>query len=292
MSEIPARHAAVIGIDAYSHVTPLRSAVADARAIAKVLEFDHHYKAVHLLLDADATREGILRLLETLRRSLGPDSGVVIYYAGHGVTEDDASGSPQGYLLPQNARLDDKENWLSMDELRRALGLHAKAKPEDEWPCRHLLVVLDCCYAGTIRWTSTRNLGLGQPLYDSQYYRYLRGIAWQVLTSTSYSEKAVDTQPGSQNTRGPEDSAGHSALRGGAVARPRRRRRLLARPPRCRRRHDRHRAQSVHLRGAGTDGRDMAADPGTMAPEAEEHRRVPFLEPGAGDQDPPRSAAR
>ncbi len=220
MSELPDRHAAVIGINAYSHgVAPLRSAVGDARAVAKALELDHGYSAVHLLLDAEATREGILRLLEvTLRRDLGPDSGVVIYYAGHGIAEEDDSGSPQGFLVPQDARLDDKTTWLSMDRLRQALGLHAEGAPraadapERELPCGHLLLVLDCCYAATVRWTSTRGMtATGRPLYDSQYYRYLLGTAWQVLTSASHDEKALDVV---RDNRGQEGAERHSPFAG------------------------------------------------------------------------------
>ncbi len=216
MRELPDRHAAVIGIDAYGHgVAPLSSAVSDARAIADALESDHGYSA-HLLLDAAATREGILRLLEeTLPRGLGADSGVVIYYAGHGLAVGDGSGSPQGFLVPQDARLDDEETWLSMERIRQSL---------DELPCRHLLVMLDCSYAGSFRWArrdrafrqpdgagtaSTRRTvpPIGPPLYDNQYYRYLLGSAWQVLTSASHDEKAVHL---AEDNRGEEGPEGHS----------------------------------------------------------------------------------
>ncbi len=202
MNKLPDRVAAVVGIDDYRHgVAPLRTAVADARAIGEALEADHGYRACRLF-DAGASREGILRLLEqTLPPALGPDSGLVIYYAGHGLAEGDGSGEPQGYLLPQDSRLDDASTWLSMDRVRQALA---------ELPCRHLLAVLDCCYAGSFRWTSTRGMvPTGRPLYDSQYNRYLMGTAWQVLTSASHDEKAIDLQ---KDNRG--EYGGHSPFAG------------------------------------------------------------------------------
>ena len=78
-------------------------------------------------------------------------------------------------------------------------------------PCRHLLVVLDCCFAGSFRWASTRKTMLPtRPLYDSQYARYLEGRTWQVLTSASHEEEAQDVAPGSRNTRDRDGSGGHS----------------------------------------------------------------------------------
>jgi WD40 repeat protein len=76
-----------------------------------------------------------------------------------------------------------------------------------------VLVVLDCCFAGSFRWASTRDVMLsGRPLYDSQYERFLGGTAWQALTSASHNETAMDVSPGFSNTResGGTSGASHS----------------------------------------------------------------------------------
>ncbi len=208
VSGLPDHHAAVLGINAYSHgVAPLKSAVADARAVAEALATEHGYRAPLLRLDGDATRAGTLRLLEQeLPARLGPDSALVLYFAGHGVALGDGREGPQGYLLPQDAHRADESTWLSMDRVRRALGA---------LPCRHLLVVLDCCFAGSFRWAASRNVvPVGRPLYDSQYNRYLAGTAWQVLTSAAHDEKALDVVPGARNHRDAARSAGHSPFAG------------------------------------------------------------------------------
>ena len=77
-------------------------------------------------------------------------------------------------------------------------------------PCRHLLVVLDAlCRLLPLRRRTAASCR-GRPLYDSQYQRFLAGIAWQVLTSASHQERALDVAPGCRNTRGDGSVASHS----------------------------------------------------------------------------------
>lgn len=189
------RHAVLIGIDRYgSGMSTLSSAVNDARGVAELLARDHGYRDPELLLDSQATGEGILECLKTSRAStLSEASSLVLYFAGHGVALDDGPEGPQGYLMPVDANSEDKATWLSMDRLRKALS---------DLACRHLLVLLDCCFAGSFRWASSRSSpSLGRPLYDSQYRRFVEGTAWQVLTSASHQELAADVAPGLHNTR-------------------------------------------------------------------------------------------
>ncbi len=196
-------HALVIGIDAYTDgIAPLQSAVQDATVVAELLQTEHGY-SVTTMLNEQASGRAIERFLrESLPAKLSGESAFLLYYAGHGVAHGDGSEGPQGYLLPQNARPSDSDTWLSMDTLRGALEL---------LPCRHLLVVLDCCFAGAFRWASTRDaILLGQPLYDSQFQRYLQNDAWQALTSAAHDQRAADVTPGRHNQRDAETGDGHS----------------------------------------------------------------------------------
>jgi hypothetical protein len=203
MTGLPRGTALIIGIDAYANgIAPLQSAVRDARAIAAELESQHAY-AVTLLLDEAATATAIAgQLEEALPAQLSEDSCFLLYFAGHGVARGDGASGPQGFLLPHAAQPRSQDTWLSMERVRAALS---------SLPCKHLLVVLDCCFAGSFRWSSTRDAFFGEgPLYDSQYERYLKGVAWQALTSAAHDEKALDVVPGSDNTRGAEQADGHS----------------------------------------------------------------------------------
>ncbi|MCP4656705.1 MAG: hypothetical protein GY856_14935 [bacterium] len=185
MSELSNRRAVVIGINKYLHGNPrLRTAVPDARAVTQALKGDHDYVDPIELTDEAATLARITDLLEQeLPALVTKDTGLVFYFAGHGYAEK-SDGRPQGYVFPQDARPKEPESWLSMDALREALvRLH----------CRHLLLVLDCCFAGRIRWATTRRTVIPRPwLYESQYARFLEGDAWQILTSASHEELARD----------------------------------------------------------------------------------------------------
>ena len=81
----------------------------------------------------------------------------------------------------------------------------------DGLTARHLMLVLDCCYAGAFQWASTRSVGVAKrPLFKSQYERYRDGIAWQVLTSASYDELADDAAPINPNRGIADGPDGHS----------------------------------------------------------------------------------
>ncbi|HWS26745.1 MAG TPA: caspase family protein, partial [Xanthomonadales bacterium] len=196
------RKGLLVGINAYSGgITPLSTAAGDARAVSELLARDHGY-AVTCLADADATADAILRSLEGAAQSLGEADGFLFYFAGHGVALGDGNEGPQGYLLAAEARATDESTWLSMDQLRQAI---------ERLTCRHVLVVLDCCFAGTFRWSSSRDAVLvGHPLYDSQFARYLDGEAWHALTSAAHDQRAADTLPGRRNTRGEVAPGDHS----------------------------------------------------------------------------------
>ena len=203
MSEPLKGNALIVGINAYKDgVKPLQSAAADARALADTLR-DHHAYEVKLLLDSQADAASIFRALESeYLKSLEENTAFLLYFAGHGVARGDGSEGPQGYLLPFDATLGDQDTWMPMDRLRTAL---------EALPSKHLLVILDCCFAGSFRWASTRDVLVeGRPLFDSQYERYLQGTAWQALTSASHNQVAMDISPGYANTRDGEVAGRHS----------------------------------------------------------------------------------
>ena len=196
-------HALVVGIDDYrGGISPLDSAVRDAAAIAGLLQTDHDYSVV-CLRDGEALGAAILDYLtDTLPPRLSEESGFLFYFAGHGVAIGDGTQGPKGFLLPHDAEPMNEDSWLSVEALREAL---------DALPCRHLLTVLDCCFAGSFRWASTRDAYISRgPLYDSQFERYLKGNAWQALTSASHDERAADLAPGRHNQRDADGLESHS----------------------------------------------------------------------------------
>ena len=172
----------------------------DATAVASLLESRHHYQ-VTTLLDSAATAAAITGSLDSLRDRLTPESAFLLYYAGHGIAHGDGSDGPRGYLLPADATRADEGTWLAMADL---------VKRFEPLTCRHMLIVLDCCFAGAFRWAASRDLEIvDRPLYKSQYDRYLAGQAWEALTSASADERAADL-PGRCDLRGERAVDGHS----------------------------------------------------------------------------------
>ncbi len=176
--------AVVIGIDHYgSGIPELRTAVNDARRMGELLAAEHGYDVISLL-DADATQARIAELLTVeLPSRIGENDRVLFYFAGHGVARDGDDG-PNGYLLPADARRGDETSFLHMPLVHDALLALT---------CRHMLVVLDSCFSGAFRWSGTRAFEDDYTVvHQEKYERFVTDAAWQVLTSASQDQKAID----------------------------------------------------------------------------------------------------
>ncbi|BDC49847.1 hypothetical protein F183_A21630 [Bryobacterales bacterium F-183] len=182
-------HAFVIGINRYKNVSWLKTAVDDALRLADVLKTQQHFD-VHPPL-VEATGAEIRELLHTIiREKVGENDRVLFYFAGHGIAADGDDG-PAGYLVPLDGDPDDvKSTFIPMSELQDALT---------SLPCRHLLLVLDCCFSGAFQWASRfRDVRSAVPkrIYKERFDRFVMDPAWQVITSAAYDQKALDVLDG------------------------------------------------------------------------------------------------
>lgn len=207
--------AVVIGINNYRNGVPsLKTPINDAQTLAKILKDDHGYD-VELMLDGSADRKALLNLLESeLPKRLGKDDRLLFYFAGHGIALNGDDG-PEGYLIPYDASLGDVSTYLPMTQVNQALL---------KLPCRHFLGILDCCFAGAFRWSSTRKLmPLEQgTLYKQRFDRFIQDSAWQVITSAASDQFALDafdlksTLRGLKGNHSPFAAALIEALQGNA----------------------------------------------------------------------------
>ncbi len=188
-------HAIVVAVNEYGEPSlRLRNAVADGQGVAALLETTHGFEVTQLF-DGDATSQRVRALLEEeLPKRVGPDDRVIVYFACHGTLTPTDQG-PMGYLLVHGARRGDSSTYYPMQEMSDALS---------RLTCRHLLVVLDCCFAGAFHWASHRDIAAAR-IYREQFARYLNFPAWQVLTSASSDETALDADPDNR-----DDDGGHS----------------------------------------------------------------------------------
>jgi hypothetical protein len=181
-------HAFIVGIDAYEKVSVLKTAVNDARRLAQVLAEKQHFDVHPPLLDGRGdTLRALLR--DTMAPLVAPDDRVLFYFAGHGIAADGDNG-PAGYLVPADADPTDLTTLIPMAELQEAL---------QALPCRHLLLILDCCFSGAFQWASRmRAIGSLMPkrIYKERFDRFVLDPAWQVITSAAYDQKAMDVLQG------------------------------------------------------------------------------------------------
>jgi len=131
-------YALIIGNNNYQHYSTLSTAVNDATVTEELLR-DRYNFTTRLLLNAD--RYAILSALNDLRQNLRTEDNLLIYYAGHGRL-DESNG--RGYWLPIDAEVDNTSNWISNTAITDILNV-TEAK--------HILVVADSCYAGTLTQT-------------------------------------------------------------------------------------------------------------------------------------------
>lgn len=176
-------HAVVIGVNEYRHgVPPLQNAVRDALQIGRTLGVDHRF-SVQGLFDAAATSASLRALVaEELPARVGPGDRIVVYIASHGLTLPSNDG-PNGFLLFHDAIRDVPATFMPMRELHDGLAALR---------CRHLLLILDCCFAGTFRWAALRDVIVPKQVFRETFDRYVESPAWQVVTSAASDQKALD----------------------------------------------------------------------------------------------------
>jgi serine protease Do len=170
-------YAVIIGINAYDKWPSLEYAVNDARSIQK--RFKEMGFDTTILLDNYATRENILKVLgDELPKKVEKNDRVIIFFAGHGQTEELADGSQMGYLVPVDS---DTRNIfstaISMDQVRQF---------SRRLPAKHVLYLIDACYSGL---GLTRSGGI--PPSDRDYLNKITTRkAHQMLTAGGKGDQA------------------------------------------------------------------------------------------------------
>lgn len=128
----------VIGIDEYDQHPPLFNAVADAKALAVLLEERYVFYEVKTLYNGAAHRENIIRTFEDYEHKIKKEDNLLIYYSGHGYYREK---SKIGYLIPQDAKSDTTSHYIentSLLNLLRSIEAH------------HILIILDSCFSGSL----------------------------------------------------------------------------------------------------------------------------------------------
>jgi len=147
--------ALIIGINDYEgpKIPDLETAINDATGVAKVLKEKYGFK-VKLLLDRKATKGAIYRELRNLTVSTKANDSVLIYFAGHGDLDRTYDG---GWWIPADATGGNPLTYLDNVQVQKAMR---------SMKARHVILVSDSCYSGTL-FGKARNL---PPIIDDKYY--------------------------------------------------------------------------------------------------------------------------
>ncbi len=143
-SDLGEFHALVIGNDQYGAFPALSTAVADANAVSEQLKNRFGYKVSTL---TNVGREAIIAKLAELTMAMKKNDNLLIYFAGHG--QIDANG--RGYWIPVDGRSEDPSSWIGNDQISDYIGASA---------AKHVLVVADSCYSGTLSGNAIRPIPL------------------------------------------------------------------------------------------------------------------------------------
>ena len=147
--------ALVIGIDDYrdQRIADLNTAEYDARALSEILQDKYGFQ-VEMMLGSKATRSAIYRALRRLAASAKAGDSVLIYYAGHGDLDRQYN---DGWWIPVDAEAGNPETYLDNIFVQKAMS---------NMLARHVLLISDSCYSGTL-FGQTRSI---QPVITDKYY--------------------------------------------------------------------------------------------------------------------------
>lgn len=127
-------YALFIGNSEYQHWRDLDTPRYDVESVSRILQDGYNFTIRKIMVDS--SHKDILKALNEQRNQVAPGDSLLIYYSGHGVLH-----KGKGYWVPADGYLDDPAKWIPNVDINRALR---------RIPARHVIVVADSCYSGTL----------------------------------------------------------------------------------------------------------------------------------------------
>ncbi len=183
--------AVIVGINDYNKVPKLKYAVNDAKSFYDLMVGVNKIpeENVKLLVDEKATLKNLRSILGThLKNKAGKEDMVIIYFAGHGATENDIM-SPDGdglekYLLTSDTNPNDLyASALPMRELSHILK---RIRSE------RLIFIVDSCYSGSSGGRTINSIGYRANLSDAFLDRISSGKGKIILTASGANEVSAE----------------------------------------------------------------------------------------------------
>ena len=185
--------AVVVGISQYQTVHPLRYAHKDALAFHDYLinQVGVPKENITLLVNEQATLVNLKRTLGTeLKRKAGEKDTVIVYYAGHGAPEADASaGDDDGlekYIVPYDA--DPRDLYTTGLPMREVETIFQRLTPE------RVIFITDSCYSGATAGRTFATASRRAVVSETFLSRLSKGKGRVVLTASKASEVSEERE--------------------------------------------------------------------------------------------------
>ncbi|MEP0365839.1 MAG: caspase family protein [Cyclobacteriaceae bacterium] len=133
-------YALLIGVNDYQdpEIASLDKPIADARRLGEVLEQYYTFAPENITYLENPTRSQIVDALDRLRKTIGEEDNLLLFYAGHGYWDKETE---TGYWIPSNGRKTSTADWFRNTTLTDQLRT-IKSK--------HTLLIADACFSGSI----------------------------------------------------------------------------------------------------------------------------------------------
>lgn len=133
-------YALLIGVNDYQdpEIASLDKPIADARRLGEVLEQYYTFAPENITYLENPTRTQIVDALDRLRKTIGEEDNLLLFYAGHGYWDKETE---TGYWIPSNGRKSSTADWFRNTTLTDQLRT-IKSK--------HTLLIADACFSGSI----------------------------------------------------------------------------------------------------------------------------------------------
>jgi len=133
-------YALIIGINDYDdpEVSSLDRPIQDAQTFYNMITSRYTFNEDNVRFLKNATNTEIFASLDYFAKRVTPEDNFLIFYAGHGIWDEDAE---IGYWLPSDARKSMTRDWFRNSTLRDYLK-QIKSK--------HTLLISDACFGGSI----------------------------------------------------------------------------------------------------------------------------------------------
>lgn len=180
-------HALLFATNDYDYWSHLNNPINDARAIA--YELKNYYGFETEIIENPKKEEILATLLKYKReRKYSDDDQLFIFFAGHGAFSDEFK---EGYIIARDSNVKDDlgESYLAHSQLRRII---------DFIPCKHIFLVLDVCFSGTIDEFIARRRGNDEYEETTNYEFIGRKMQFQTrqFLSSGGKEYVPDGRPG------------------------------------------------------------------------------------------------